>query len=148
MLRTLLSAFTLSAASLSGAALAYTNTVPIGQITASSLQYGGAVLHAGGWAGHHYLATSQAECEQMLQAGIDQHGVPPEPGDCPHAMEQVQHCGRRSMFQFSGPSDPDTDGVVTTTISVPARYLRDVGQLRREYRIDEFDALLQEYLGK
>ncbi|HSX61867.1 MAG TPA: hypothetical protein VLF18_16880 [Tahibacter sp.] len=148
MFRTFLPVLALGAATLSGSAFAYTNTVPIGQITASSLQYGGAVLHAGGWAGHHYLAPSLAECEQMLQSGVADHGVPPGPGDCPHAMEQVQHCSRRSMFDFAGPSDPDTDGVVTTTISVPARYLRDVGRLRHEFRIDEFDALLQEYSGK
>lgn len=148
MFRISILALTLGVASLSGTALAYTNTVPIANVTATSLQYGGAVLHTGGWAGHHYLAPTLAECQQMVAAGVGQHGWPHEPGDCPETMASVQQCSKRSMFQMSGPGDPDDDGVVTTTISVPARYLRDVGRLRREYRIDEFDALLLEYGGK
>lgn len=139
MMRTLLCALTLALAATSGTASAVQfNYVESGSIIpVSALQYGGFLAH-GGVQTHTYLAPTYGECQQLLQQSMDEHNddVVGHFGAGHPASYSVQPCSLRGAFQLFAPED--TDGPVTVTITIPARYSRDLGELRRRYRYDQY----------
>ena len=139
--------FTLALAALlpaSHSALALYNQVPLGQITPQSLQYGGSLYHVHGWAGHTVLAPTLQQCEEMLNQLQASH--PTNGWGCATQSYTREGCSKRGMFRLMSPADPQGD-TVTTTITVPARHVRDVGDLRKRFGAEEYEAELQRLGG-
>lgn len=140
MMRITLCALTLAVAAAGGSAhAAPLNVVDSGIfVPVTALQYGGFIAH-GGVQTHTYLAPTYGECQALLQQSIDQHidDAPGHFGWGHPATYTYQPCSLRSAFQMFAPDDTDEDAV-TVTITIPARYSREVGELRRRYRYDEY----------
>ena len=93
----------------------------------------------GGVQTHTYLAPTYGECQALLQQSMAEHDedAPGHFGWGHPSTYTYQSCSLRSAFQLYAPEDTD-EGPVTVTITIPARYSREVGELRRRYRYDEY----------
>lgn len=139
MMRTPLCALMLAVAAGGGADAAPLNYVDSGIfVPVTALQYGGFIAH-GGVQTHTYLAPTYGECQALLQQSIDQHiaDAAGHFGWGHPSSYTYQPCSLRSAFQMFAPQDSDEDAV-TVTITIPARYSREVGELRRRYRYDQY----------
>jgi hypothetical protein len=107
-----------------------------------ALQYGGWIAH-GGVQTHTFLAPTHFECQQLLQAAINKHtettphNVAYYYGSGHPATYSYEPCDRRSAFEMRVPTESDDDSI-TVTVTVPARYSRELGELRRRYRYDQY----------
>ncbi len=119
------------------------NYVDTGQfVPPEALQYAGVIAH-GGVQTHTFLAPTYFECQQLLQASINKHTE-----TTPHnvtfyfgvghpATYTAEPCRLRGAFQMYAPTETDDDSV-TVTVTIPARYSRELGELRERYRYDQY----------
>jgi hypothetical protein len=111
-------------------------------VPTAALQYAGFIAH-GGVQTHTFLGTTYFECQQLLQASIDKHTE-----TTPHnvvfyygaghpATYTYEPCTLRGAFEMRAPTESDDDSL-TISVTIPARYARDLGELRKRYRYDQY----------
>lgn len=111
-------------------------------VPTNALQYAGWIAH-GGVQTHTFLAPTYFECQQLLQASIDKHtetsphNVTYYYGAGHPATHTYEPCSLRGAFEMRAPTEPDDDSI-TVTVTIPSRYSRDLGDLRKRYRYDQY----------